>query len=68
MYQSNLLKNFTELDRFRTRTSKGKGKKRNTFESVNAHYEGWDLSLNAFRKRIFPIKKITWKVIENINS
>ena len=53
MYQSNLLKNFTELDRFRTRTSKGKGKKRNTFESVNAHYEGWDLVLMLSEKEYF---------------
>ena len=32
-------------------------KKINTFESVNALYEGRELILNAFRNGIFPIKK-----------
>ena len=31
-------------------------RKRNTFESVNALYEGQELTLNAFRSGIFPIK------------
>ena len=31
-------------------------KKKNTFESVNGLYEGWELILNAFRSGIFPIK------------
>ena len=29
---------------------------KNTFESVNALYEGRELTLSAFRSRIFPIK------------
>ena len=44
-------------DRSRPRTSKGKNKKINAFESVNALYEGQELTLNAFRKGIFPIKE-----------
>ena len=31
-------------------------KKRNTFESVNASYESRELTLNAFKSRILPIK------------
>ena len=31
-------------------------KKRNTFDSVNALYEGWEFALNAFKCGIFPIK------------
>ena len=33
-----------------------KDKKENTFDSANALYEGRDLTLNAFRSAIFPIK------------
>ena len=41
MDQSNLLRNLMEFnDRFRPRTTEGKDKKRNTFESVNALSEG----------------------------
>ena len=32
-------------------------RKKNTFESVNALYEGRELILNAFRSVIFPRKK-----------
>ena len=39
MDQSNLLKNLVELnDKSRLRTTEGKDKKRNTFQSVNAIY------------------------------
>ena len=31
-------------------------KKRNTYKSAYALCEGWELTLNAFRKWIFPIK------------
>ena len=44
-------------DKSRARTAEGKGKKRNTFESVNALYESRKLILNAFRSGIFPIKE-----------
>ena len=32
-------------------------KKQNTFDSMNALYEGWELILNAFRSGIFPTKE-----------
>ena len=54
--QSNLIKNweeFRENSKPRTKTSKDK---RNTFESVNALYEGRELILNAFKSGIFSIK------------
>ena len=31
-------------------------KKRNTYKSAYALCEGWELTLNAFRNGIFPIK------------
>ena len=34
---------------------KDRDKKRNTFESVNALYEGRGLILNAFKSRLFPM-------------
>ena len=36
-------------------------KKRNTYESVNALYENRELTLNAFKSEIFPIKAIKGK-------
>ena len=58
MDQSNLLKNLTEFNnKSRPRAIEGKGKMRNTFESVNALYEGRELILNAFRSGIFSIKE-----------
>ena len=33
-----------------------KEKKSNAFESVNAYYEGRELTLNAFKSGIFPLK------------
>ena len=41
----------------RSKRKKGKDKKRNTFDSVSALYEGRELTLNAFRSGIFPIKE-----------
>ena len=40
----------------RPKTKEGKDKKQNTFDSVNALYEGCELTLNAFRSKLFPIK------------
>ena len=37
-------------------SNQGTDKKRNTFDSVSALYEGQELALNAFRSRMFPIK------------
>ena len=41
----------------RPKTKEGKDKKQNTFDSVNALYEGRELTLNAFGSGIFPIKE-----------
>ena len=57
MDQSNLLENIVEFNnKSRLREKKGKDKKRNTFDSVNAVQEGRKLTLNAFKSGIFPIK------------
>ena len=57
MDQSNLLRNMVEFNnKSRIRNKEGKTKKRDTFGSVNALYEGRELTLNAFKSRIFPIK------------
>ena len=62
MDQSNFFKNLKEfIYKFRPRTTKGKNKRRNTFESVNALYEGQELSINAFKSGIFTIKPTQWK-------
>ena len=42
-------------DKSRPRTTECRNKKRNTFESANALYEGRELILNSFKSRIFPI-------------
>ena len=39
----------------------GKNKKWNTFDNVNALYEGRELILNAFKSGIFPIKARKFK-------
>ena len=58
MDQSNLLKYFPEFNnKSRPRTKEGKDKKINTFESVNALYEGRELILNDLRSGIFPMKE-----------
>ena len=41
----------------RPKTKEGKDKKRNTFDSARALYEDRELTLNAFRSGIFPIKE-----------
>ena len=57
MDQTNLLENIIKLNnKSRPKTKEGKDKKRNTFDSINALYEGRELTLNAFRSGIFPIK------------
>ena len=43
-------------NKYRPKTKESKDKKRNTYESVNALYEGRELTLNAFKSGIFPIK------------
>ena len=39
------------------KAKENKDKKWNTFDSVNAFYEGRELTFNAFKSRIFLIKK-----------
>ena len=41
--------------RSRRKTAEGKNKKRNTYKSVYALYEGRELILNSFRSGIFQI-------------
>ena len=54
MDQTNLLENIVKLnDKSRPNTKEGKAKKQNTFDSVNALYEGRELTFNAFRSGIF---------------
>ena len=63
MDQSNLLENIVKFNnKFKPKTKEGKAKKPNTFDSVNAPYEGWELNLNVFISGIFPIKEIQGKV------
>ena len=53
--QINLLKNILEFNiKPRPRTTEGKDKKRNTYESAYACYEGRELTYNAFKSGIFP--------------
>ena len=60
--QTNLLENIVKFDKkFRPRSNEDKDKKRNTFDSINALYEGRELTHNAFRSGIFPIKEIQGK-------
>ena len=54
MDQRNLFKNLEEFsEKSRPKTAGGKSNKRNTFESVNALYEGRELILNAFKNGFF---------------
>ena len=55
--QSNLLNNIVEFnDKSKTRSKEGNDKKRHTYESAYALYEGWELTLNVFKGGIFPRK------------
>ena len=57
MDQNNLSENIIEFNnKPRPKTKEGKDKKRDTFDSVSALYEDWELILNAFRNETFPIK------------
>ena len=43
-------------DRVRPKTAESENKKRSTYKSAYALYQGLELILNAFRSGIFPIK------------
>ena len=46
----------------------GKNEKRNTLDSVNVIYEGWELTLNAFKSGMFSIKATKDEVIKILSS
>ena len=55
MDQTNLLENIVKFNNnSRPNSKEDNDKKRNTFDSVSALYEGRELTHNAFRSRIFP--------------
>ena len=58
MDRTNLLENMVKINnKSRPKTKEGKDKKQNAFDSVSAPYECRELTLNAFRSGIFPIKE-----------
>ena len=60
--QTNLSENMVKFNnKSRSKTKNGKDKKWNNLDSVSALYEGWKLTLNAFRNGIFPIKETQGK-------
>ena len=57
MDQSNLLENMVTFNNnSKPKTKDVKAKEQNTFDSVDALYEGRELFFNAFKSRIFPVK------------
>ena len=55
--QTNLLENMVKFNyKFKLKTKENKNKKQNLFDSLNALQEGGELTPNAFRSVIFPIK------------
>ena len=57
MDQTNLLENMVKFNnKSKPKTTEGKNKKQNTFDSVNSLYEGCEFTLNSFRSKLFPIK------------
>ena len=64
MDKSNLLENIIKFNnKSRSKTEEGKDKKQNTFNSVSALYDGRELTLDAFRGEIYPIKEKQGKTI-----
>ena len=67
--QSNLLKNIVELnEKLRPKTKEGKDKKRDTYESAWALYEGQELTLNVSKSGIFPIRATQGKWVKILAS
>ena len=55
--QSNLLENMVKFNnKSKPKIKEGKAKRQNTFDSLNALYEGRELTLNSFRSGIFLMK------------
>ena len=44
------------IKEFYKRSKEGKNKKRDTYESAYAFYEGGEITLNVFKSGIFPLK------------
>ena len=65
--QSNLLEIMVEFND-KSKQMKGKNKNRDTYESVNVLYENWELTLNAFKGWIFPIKSTQGKGLKNLKT
>ena len=66
--QNNLLENKVEFNNtFRPKSNKVKVK-RNIFDRVNALYEGRELTLNAFKSGIFPVKATQGKILKIITT
>ena len=62
MDQTNLLENIVKFNnKSKPKTKEGRDKNKNTFDSVIALYEGGELTLNALRCVIFPIKAVQGK-------
>ena len=65
MDQTNLLENMIKSNnKSSPRSKEGKDRKRNTFDSVTSLCEGRELTLNAFRSGIFPIKEKQGEVLK----
>ena len=58
MDRTNLLENMVKINnKSRPKTKEGKDKKQNAYDSISALYEGWELTLDAFRSGIFSMKE-----------
>ena len=67
MDQINLLENMIKFNnKSRSKTKEVKDKRITTFNSVNAVYEGRELTLNAFISGIFPIKEKQEKGLKSL--
>ena len=55
MDRNNFLKNMVQFNH-KTRPKKEDRKKKYTFDSISALYKGRELTLNAFKSGIFPIR------------
>ena len=65
MDQTNLLESMIKFkNKSRSKRKEGRDKKRNTFDRVTALYEGQELTLNAFKSEIFPIKEKQGEVLK----
>ena len=67
MEQTNLLENIVNFsNKSKPRSKRDKDKKQNTYDSINALYEGQELILNAYKSGIFLIKETNGKELKII--